>query len=211
MKRGNKRSTGDFAVSNWTASLTGFRAVFQYASCARPPKALTRRARLLFQCRGAGRAHIPAAKPRLVGCVSAKANRPPCPRRSPPLFPRLCRIFMPFSRRLAYHITPKCKFMMIFYALRLSFAAAQPTADRRPPTVKKRFPFGKRLLALFSFISPEARSCRVRQAHESAGAARSVPPARPSSSPRGSLKAQAPSQGGRWFQRHTPQWSCFPR
>ena len=174
--------------------------------------------------------------------------------------PAAFRIFMPFPRRLAYHITPKRKFMMIFYALRLSFAAAQPTAERRPPTaerrpptanrqppdadrrpptaerrtptanrqtpnanrrpptaerqpptVKKRFPFGKRLLALFSFISPEARSCRVRQARESAGAARSVPPARPSSSPRGSLKAQAPSQGGQWFQRRTPQWSCFPR
>ena len=138
MKRGNKRSTGDFAVSNWTASLTGFRAVFQYASCARPPKALTRRARLLFQCRGAGRAHIPAAKPRLVGCVSAKA-KPPLP--SP--FPAAFRIFMPFPRRLAYHITPKCKFMMIFYALRLSFAAAQPNADRRPPTSdrKKALPF----------------------------------------------------------------------
>ena len=61
----------------------------------------------------------------------------------PSPFPAAFRIFMPFSHRLAYHITPKCKFMMIFYALRLSFAAAQPTADRRPPTAdrKKALPF----------------------------------------------------------------------
>ena len=72
-----------------------------------------------------------------------ESKPPPCPRRFPPLFPRLCRIFMPFSRRLAYHTTPKRKFMMIFYALRLSFAAAQPNADRRPPTYdrKKALPF----------------------------------------------------------------------
>ena len=74
-----------------------------------------------------------------VGRVRVCENEaPPCPRRSPPLFPPLCRIFMPFSRRLAYHITPKCKFMMIFYALRLSFAAAQPTADRRTPNADRR-------------------------------------------------------------------------
>ena len=71
------------------------------------------------------------------GACLRKQTAPPAlavPRRFPhfyALFPPPCRIFMPFSRLLAYHITPKCKFMMIFYALRLSFAAAQPTADRR--------------------------------------------------------------------------------
>ena len=77
-----------------------------------------------------------------VGRVRVCESTAPCPRRSPPLFPRLCRIFMPFSRRLAYHITPKRKFMMIFYALRLSFAAAQPTADRKKALPFREAPFG---------------------------------------------------------------------
>ena len=69
-----------------------------------------------------------------VGRVRVCESTAPLP--SP--FPAAFRIFMPFSRRLAYHITPKCKFMMIFYALRLSFAAAQPTADHRPPTADRK-------------------------------------------------------------------------
>ena len=79
-----------------------------------------------------------------VGRVRVCESTAPLPSPFPPLFPRLCRIFMPFSRRLAYHITPKCKFMMIFYALHLSFAAAQPTAERRPPTADRRLPTADR-------------------------------------------------------------------
>ena len=47
-----------------TASLTGSRAVFQYAAGALPREALARRIRLLFKCRGARCKPAPAAMPR---------------------------------------------------------------------------------------------------------------------------------------------------
>ena len=86
-----------------------------------------------------------------VGRVRVCESKPP-PALAVPR--RFSRIFMPFSRRLAYHITPKRKFMMIFYALRLSFAAAQPTADRRPPTVKKALPFREALFGTIQLHQP---------------------------------------------------------
>ena len=136
---------------------TGFRAVFQYASCARPPKALTRRARLLFQCRGAGRAHIPAAKPRLVGCVSAKATPPALavPRRFsrgfaaflcpfPAALPHFYALFPPSC--ISYHTKMQIYDDILCPASFFCGGAADrrpPTADHRPPTAdrKKALPF----------------------------------------------------------------------
>ncbi len=53
------------------------------------------------------------------------------------------------------------------------------------PRCQFRFPYGKT-------ISPEARSCRGRRAHGSAGAARSAPPARRCWTRRGSSRCPSP-------------------
>ena len=123
---------------------TGFRAVFQYASCARPPKALTRRARLLFQCRGAGRAPIPAAKPRLVGCVSAKAKRPPA-LAVPAALPHFYALFPPPC--ISYHTKMQIYDDILCPASFFCGGAADrrpPNAERQPPTAERRPPTADR-------------------------------------------------------------------